>query len=75
VFLRFGLLSIKGISILLIFLVGFGGLILVGFLIVAPNGIETRFVASIIIIFPLPIFGTWNCLIMFLSLVILAYIL
>jgi hypothetical protein len=56
-------------------LVGYGGLILIRFLIVAPNGIHRLFTGVLMIGFGIVIFGNFNAILMLLLLIVLVYIL
>jgi hypothetical protein len=60
---------------LLMMLVGYGGLILIGFLIVAPNRVHRIFSGVLLILFGITICGNFNVILMFLLLLTLIYIL
>jgi hypothetical protein len=69
------LLGVNGIIGLLIILVGYRGLILIRFLIVAPNGVHRIFFRVLLIVFGIVIFGNFNMVLMCLLLLTLIYIL
>jgi hypothetical protein len=66
---------VNSIISLLMILVGYGGLILIRFLIVAPNGVHRIFFGVLLIMFRIAIFGNFNVILMFLLLVTLIHIL
>jgi hypothetical protein len=69
------LLGVNSMISLLMILVGYGGLILIRFLIVAPNGVHRIFLGTLLVVFGVTIFGSFNVILIFILLLILIYIL